>query len=64
MIILTELKKVDMSETKVGAKRTPYSRNSSMEHMEKMFSTWIEDQNQCHVPISMLLVQTKAYENL
>ena len=49
---------------KVGAKRTPYSRNSTMEHMEKMLSTWIEDQNQCHVPVSMLLVQTKAYENL
>jgi len=32
--------------------------------MEKMLSTWTEDQNQCHVPVSMLLVQTKAYENL
>jgi hypothetical protein len=64
MIILTELKKVDKSETIVGAKRTHYSRNSTMEHTEKMLSTWIEDQNQCHVPVSMLLVQTKAYENL
>jgi hypothetical protein len=64
MIILTELKKVDKSEMKVGAKRTPYSRNSTMEQMEKMLSTWIEDKNQCHVPISMLLVQTKAYKNL
>lgn len=64
MIILTELKKTDKSETKVGAKRTPYSRNSTMEHMEKMLSNWIQDQNQCHVPVSMLLVQTKAYENL
>jgi hypothetical protein len=35
-----------------------------MEHMKKMLSTWIEYQNQCHVPVSMLLVQTKAYENL
>jgi len=62
MIIPTALKKVDKSETKVGAKRTPYSRNSTMEHMEKMSSIWTEDQ--CHVPVSMLLVQTKAYENL
>jgi len=64
MTILIELKKVDMSETIVGAKRTHYSRNSTMEHMEKMLSTWIEDQNQGHVPVNMLLVQTKAYENL
>jgi len=35
-----------------------------MEHMEKMLSTWTEDQNQCHVPVCMLLVQMKAYENL
>ena len=63
MIILTELK-VGKSETKVGAKRAPYSKNPTMEHMEKMSSAWIEDQNQCHVPVSMLLVQTKAYENL
>jgi hypothetical protein len=35
-----------------------------MEHMDKMLSTWIDDQNQCHVPVSMLLVPTKAYEYL
>jgi hypothetical protein len=35
-----------------------------MEHLEKMLSTWKEDQNQCHVPVRMLLVQAKAYENL
>ena len=26
-----------------------------------MLITWIEDQNQCHVPVSMLLVQAKAH---
>jgi len=31
--------------------------------MEKMLSTWIEDQNQDHVPVSMLLVQAKAHSN-
>jgi hypothetical protein len=59
MIILTELKKVGKPETKAGAKRTPYSRNSTTEHREKMLSTWIEVHNQCHVPVSMLLVQTR-----
>jgi len=29
--------------------------------MEKMLSTWIEDQNQGHMPVSMLLVQAKAH---
>ena len=48
----------------MDAKRTPYSRNSTKEHIEKMLSTWKEDQNQCHVLVSMLLVQAKAYENL
>jgi len=33
--------------------------------MEKMFSPWIEVQNQRHVPVSMLLVEAKAhYEDL
>jgi hypothetical protein len=31
-----------------------------MEHAGTMLSTWIEDQNQCHMPVSMLLVQAKA----
>ena len=29
---------------------------------EKMFSTWIEVQNQSNVPVSMLLVQAKAHD--
>ena len=33
------------SETNVNAKRTSYWRNSTMEHMEKLLNTWIEDQN-------------------
>ena len=35
--------------------------------MEKLLSTWIEDQNQCHVPLHVLLAQVKAhsiYEDL
>jgi hypothetical protein len=31
-----------------------------MECMEKMLSTCIEDQNQCHMPVSKLLFQAKA----
>jgi len=29
--------------------------------MEKLLNTWIEDQNQDHMPVSMLLVQAKAH---
>jgi hypothetical protein len=32
-----------------------------MKSMEKMFSTWIEVQNQRHVPLSTHLVQAKAH---
>jgi hypothetical protein len=56
-----------MSGTKVSAKRTSYSRSSTMERMEKMMNIWIEDQNQRHVPVSMFLVQTKirlVYEDV
>jgi len=38
-----------------------------MKSMENMLSTWKEDQHQCHIPVSMLLVQAKAcsiYEDL
>jgi len=38
-----------------------------MERADIMLSAWIENQNQCHVPVSMLLVQAKAhsiYEHL
>jgi hypothetical protein len=38
-----------------------------MELLEQMMSTWLEGQNQHHVPVSMLLVQPKAisiYEDL
>ena len=60
------IKESSKSGTKVSTKRT-YSRSSIMEHVEKVLRTWIQDQNQCHVPISKLLVQAKAhtiYEDL
>jgi len=44
--------------TKVSAKRT-YSRSSIVECIEKVLSTWIEDQDQCHLPVSMLLVPAR-----
>ena len=28
---------------------------------EECWSSWIEDQNRCYVPVSMLLVQAKAH---
>jgi hypothetical protein len=34
-----------------------------MEHAGTMLSTWIEDQNQCHLPVSMLMVQAKAHSD-
>jgi DDE superfamily endonuclease./Tc5 transposase DNA-binding domain./CENP-B N-terminal DNA-binding domain. len=61
------IKESAKSGTKVSAKRICYSRSSTMERMEKMLSIWIEDQNQRHLPISMLVVQAKArsiYEDL
>ena len=43
-----------MSGTNVSAKTSTYSRISTMERMEKVLNAWIEDQNQRHVPVSML----------
>jgi hypothetical protein len=31
---------------------------------EKMLNTWIEDQNQQHISVSMLLVKAKAHSSL
>ena len=44
----------------MNVKRTSYSRSLTTVHMEKKLSTLIEDQNQCHVHVNMLLVQAKA----
>jgi hypothetical protein len=55
------IKESAKSGTKVSAKRTSYSRRSAVERVDTMLSTWIEDQNQCHVLVSMLLVQAKAH---
>jgi len=46
--------------TKVRAKRIPYSRCSTMAHMEKMLSTWFKAQNKHHVGVSKLLFQAKV----
>jgi hypothetical protein len=46
------------SGTKVSAKRT-YSRSSVMECVENVLSTWIEDQDQCHMPVSMFFVPAR-----
>jgi len=61
------IKESAKSGTRASAKRICYSRSSTMERMEKMLSMWIDDQNQRHLPISMLVVQAKArsiYEDL
>jgi len=34
-----------------------------MECTEKMLSTWTDNQNQQHVPVSMLLVKAKAHSS-
>jgi hypothetical protein len=46
------------SGTKVSAKRT-YSRSSVMECIKKVLSTWIDDQDQCRMAVSMLLVPAR-----
>ncbi|TEA25720.1 hypothetical protein DBR06_SOUSAS2510164, partial [Sousa chinensis] len=38
-----------------------------MEEMEKLISVWMQDQHQCRVPLSLMLIQEKAkslYEDL
>lgn len=55
-----KIKKSAQSGTPGSAKKTSYARSSIMEHMERMLSTWIEDQNQRNVPVSMFLAQAKA----
>jgi hypothetical protein len=40
------------SGTKVTTRRNSFSRSSKMEHMAEMLSIWIEDQKQCHMPVS------------
>ena len=44
--------------TKVSAKRT-YSRSSVTECIEKVLSAWIDDQDQCRMPVIMLLVPAR-----
>jgi hypothetical protein len=44
----------------VSAKRTPSSRQVSYETNGKIMSTWIQGYNQCHVPVSLILLQAKA----
>jgi len=39
------MKESAKSGTKVSAKRTFYSGSSTMEHTEKMLSSWPDDQN-------------------
>jgi len=51
------------SGTRASAKRICYSRSSTMECMEKMLSTWTNNQNQHHIPVSMLLVKDKAHSS-
>lgn len=41
------------------AKRISYS-SSTMECMERMLSTWIGDQYQCRMSVSMILDEAKA----
>jgi len=38
------------SGTKVTSRRISFLRSSKMEHMAEIFSIWIEDQKQCHMP--------------
>jgi hypothetical protein len=62
-----KIKESAKSGTKVSAKRTSYSRSSTMECMEKVLSIWKENQNQCHMPVSKVLFHAKAhsiYEDL
>jgi len=55
-----KVKEIAKSGTKVLTERTFYSRSSTMKHMEKILSTWIDAQNLCHRPVGKYLVQGKA----
>ena len=46
--------------TPLGASRSVRTRGLATENMEHLLSAWIEDQNQRHVPISLLVVQVEA----
>jgi hypothetical protein len=54
-LMLTELKKVLQQELNGVLKEFTYSRNCTVECMEKTLSAWIEDETQCLVPVSKLL---------
>ena len=54
------IKQSTKSGTKVITERTFYSRSLTMKHMENILSTWIEDPNLCHRPVSKFLFQGKA----
>ena len=61
VVIPIKLKKSAKSGTKVNPKRTSYLRSSTLDHVEKLLSSLIQDQKLFLMPVSMVLVQAKAH---
>ncbi|XP_019374382.1 PREDICTED: CENPB DNA-binding domain-containing protein 1-like [Gavialis gangeticus] len=54
-----KIKKSHKSATRLSTASVSLTRSAVMEKMEHMLTTWIEHQNQEHVPLSTQVVQTK-----
>lgn len=52
--------RVPWAATQQAASRLMRSRSLVMENMEWLLSMWTEDQNQCDMPIRVVLIQEKA----
>jgi hypothetical protein len=48
------------STTALIASKLTHSRSNLLEKMERLLSIWVEDQTQCHMPVSQLLIMEKA----
>lgn len=52
--------RVPWAATQQAASRLMRSRSLVMENMERLLSVWTEDQNQCDMPIRVVLIQEKT----
>jgi hypothetical protein len=61
MIILNS-EKIKMSKcaTAITASKLTCSRSNLLEKMERLIRIWIEEQNQCHIPMTQLIIMEKA----
>ncbi|XP_038662858.1 F-box/LRR-repeat protein 8 isoform X2 [Scyliorhinus canicula] len=55
-----KIKQSAQSVAPFSAGRISRTRSSIMENMERLLEVWIKDQNQRNVPLSLVVIQTKA----